>query len=402
MSKHLQFSVDDYRARIAALQDQMAHRGIDAILVSSQANFQYLTGIQTEVWVNLSRPMAVWVPSAGLPIAVTADIEHADACITSWLDDVRSYPSDWAPRGEPIFGQRQTDLNALFADQVIAIGCDIRADQATTIGIEQGGNMRWGGTLAALDQVRQAFPNAEWRDASGALWECRLVKSRAEVDIIRRAVKTLDRAYADLFPAVTAGLSEADVVRLLRRLLLQHGADHVGYSNVSANIRVGMMGSSTPHVLERGEMLYVDGGAFIGGYCSDYNRLASIGPASDAQRKAYDILVEAHHRALDAVKPGIRCSDVATVINQVFESRGTEIGVLGRYGHGIGLEQPEPPNIQLVDKTVIREGMVLAVEPNLFIPEIGYLTLEDNVVVTSDGCEILSAKAPACLPEVDV
>ncbi len=403
MTKYLQFEPAEYKSRLRSIQSRMEERGIDAMLVSWRENFRYLTGIDTEIWVNTSRPLAAWIPRSGRPVPIVADLERDDALVTSWLDDIRSYPSDWAPRGPVVFGLRQTDLNELFANTVIEVGRELGVDGARSIAFERGGDMRWGGTLEACEKIREAFSQCRIDDASGILWECRLVKSDAEVEMIRRAVHALDQAFSGFFDELKEGMTEIEVARIFRRRILTHGADHLAYTNVSANLEYSMMGAPTARPLERGQMLYVDGGALVGGYCSDYCRLASIGPATDAQRRAYDVLLEAHNVAIEAVRPGVECSEIAAMIDEIYRRSGLEIGGrLGRHGHGIGLEQPEPPNIQVPDHTVIRKGMVLAIEPNLKADGAGYLTMEDNVVVTDDGCEVLSRRVEGDLPEIQL
>lgn len=157
----------------------------------------------------------------------------------------------------------------------------------------------------------------------------------------------------------------------------------------------------TTRSLSEGCLMYIDGGGVYRGYWSDYCRMMVIFRASDAQNTAYQISNKTMEAAIAAARPGNTAGDIARAVQAVVESETgpTETGI-GRVGHGIGLEMPEPPSRHPEDEAVLRPGMVLCLEPNFELPGVGFLVAEEQVVITEDGCELLSRRAPAELPVV--
>ncbi|MFQ5872290.1 MAG: M24 family metallopeptidase [Dehalococcoidia bacterium] len=391
--KFPEFPQAEYERRLSEIQRHLQENQIDALLVTSKENFRYITGFYTERWLNLSRPRICWLPKEGQPILVVSDADETDARATSWIEDIRSY-AGWAAEGPNIFDMPQIELNGAMQQTLIEAARSLSLDKGKRIGLELGGNMRWGLTLWAFRELQETLSAIDWVDAAGVLWECRLIKSNLEVEYTRQAVKALDGAFPALFQEVSRGMTEVDVARRLRRHIMDNGADSPGYVTVSADVSNALRGAPTTRKLSPGDMVYCDGGAFVSGYCADYCRFASVGEPSDTQKRAYKVLINALDAGLAAVRPGVKAGDVARRVNTAFEEGGAKIGKLGRHGHGIGLEQPEPPNIQLEDPTVLRPGMILCIEPNMYYPGVGYLVAEEEVVVTEDGCEVLSVRTP--------
>jgi len=390
--KYAEFPKSEYENRCAKIQQRMGEEDIDAVLVTSEENFRYITGFYTEYWINLSRPMACWIPKEGEPILIMADIEEYDARETSWIENIQCF-SEWSSSGPEIFGLPQVEMGPAVQKLLINSGRSLDLGSAKKIGIEYGSQMRWGMPLQIYDGLKEAFSNTEWVDATGILWEARLVKSKLELDYTRQAVEVLNKAFPALFQEITIGMTEIDVIRIFRKHMISNGADRLGYTHVSADISKTIFGSPRPKQLTQGNMIYVDGGCFYKGYCADYCRLASIGKATDSQKRAYELLIDSMDAAIAAANPGATTSDVARAIQIAFEKGDAKAGGFGRFGHGNGLEMPEPPNIQEIDKTVLKPGMVICLEPNIFIPDVGYLVGEEQIAITEEGCEVLSNRA---------
>jgi Xaa-Pro aminopeptidase len=161
----------------------------------------------------------------------------------------------------------------------------------------------------------------------------------------------------------------------------------------------------TDRQLRPGDVLYVDVGAVWRGYFCDFDRNFSIGPPSDEVRRAYDRVYDATETGLAAVRPGCTAGDVWRAVSAVVDPDGTVGTPVGRMGHGVGMSLTEPPSIAPGDLTTLEEGMVLALEPSLVWSardgvEPRLMVHEEDVVVTREGCELLTRRAPSALPTV--
>jgi Xaa-Pro dipeptidase len=128
----------------------------------------------------------------------------------------------------------------------------------------------------------------------------------------------------------------------------------------------------------------------VHGYRSDYNRLAVIGEPTAEQEQAYDLVVRAYKAGFEAIRPGVVVGDVARAMLGVLEDNGRHAAPLGAVGHGIGVELPEPPYLHPRATLELAEGMVMTIEPNVTVPGVGRVIVEDVIVVTSEGAEHLS------------
>jgi len=141
----------------------------------------------------------------------------------------------------------------------------------------------------------------------------------------------------------------------------------------------------------------MDGGAVYRGYWSDFARMVSVGSATDAQRQRYRTIREIMHAAVRAVRPGVAMADLTKLAMKLCEEAGVPLDAHSRVGHGIGLDITEPPSINLTDPTVIQAGMALTMEPTSST-DFGFFQLEENFIVTPDGTDVLTERAPEELP----
>ena len=150
--------------------------------------------------------------------------------------------------------------------------------------------------------------------------------------------------------------------------------------------------------LVEGDVLFIDTGAEIDGYFCDFDRNFAIGRASDATQRAYDLAYRATDAGIAAVRPGARACDVWTAMADVLASGGAKGGGVGRMGHGVGLHNTEWPSLMATDQTVLQEGMVLAIEPGYDFAPGKMMLHEENVVVRSDGAELITRRAAREIP----
>ena len=386
MPDYPEFPQAEFEGRWERARGGMAERGLDALLITSETNYRYLSGHPTQVWFNKFRPTFMVLPRAGDPAIVAVASETSVARNSSFIRDIRPFVAFVEPGVK--------ELAEVIQERGVAAG---------TIGCEFGTGQRLGLPLGDLQALERRLPKARFVDAGELLWRLRLVKSPAEIAYIRRAVEINNQAVAKALAAVKEEWSERDLYRELASNVMALGADRPGYIPVNADARApdSLTGGPTDRRLQAGRMVYIDTGCTYRGYWADVARVFAVGRATDHQRQMYRVVHRALDRSLEAIRPGAAVADIMRATLAEFEAAGVTkyTGRLGRIGHGAGLDLTEPPSINLEDPTVIQAGMVLYVEPN-FVTEEGNFILEEDVVVTPDGPEILSARAAPELPVV--
>jgi Xaa-Pro dipeptidase len=387
----MRFGRKECEHRLQRVQSSLSEANIDGLLVFDEPNYYYLTGHYTEAWKIPFVRRACWVPRDGEPILVVpAGEEPAVRALSPW-SDVREYAGpDWG--AIQVAGDDVPEFDTSFTQTLIEVGRSAKLDAARRLAIPLRGWSHQEAPLYVIDDVRAAF-SAVWVDATPALWAARLVKSPAEIEYAREAVHVLDRAFAATFAAVAPGMPETEIARIMRANLLLAGGEHEVFTFVETDIgREGIAGAAPGEaVLTPGEVMFIDAGALYGGYKSDYDRLAAIGKPSAAQEQAYALVARAQRTAFDMVRPGVTAGAVASAMAEILEESGAKPGLLvGELGHGIGLELPEPPYLHPRSTLPLQAGMVITLEPNVIVPGVGRVILEDVIVVTDDGAEHLS------------
>ena len=258
-----------------------------------------------------------------------------------------------------------------------------------------------GKTVAVNDGVRAVdlldlegtVPGTRFVNGHHLVEAMRLIKSPVEMDLLRKAGRIADEAFAELVPFIRPGLREGEVARRLEELLVEHGADGFSFSTIVASGPNG----SLPHymgsgrVLREGDPVVIDFGCTYKGYCSDTTRTVFVGRASDEDRAVYNVVLEANLAGEAAVREGATAQDVDRTAKAVIEKAGYGEHFLNRTGHGIGVAIHEAPYIMEGNLQVLAKGMAFSVEPGIYIPGRLGIRIEDIVLVTDEGAEPLSS-----------
>ncbi len=388
-----EFARDEYGARIDRIRRLMAENDLGAILVTSEVNFRYITGYQSQTWISPTRPRYCVLPLKGDPIVVSPVTFLVGMRQTSWISDIRSWP---APRPED-------DGVSLVRDAVWE--CVGRGGR---LGAELGPETRLGMPVADFLRLRDAIAPVEVVDAGTIMTRVRMVKSEAEVGRIRRVARIVSKSFDAVPGFLSKGRSEKDVCRDLQIEILRNGADRspylVGVSDRGGypNINVG----PSDRLLDDGDMLVIDTGSTLDGYFCDFDREFFLGRPSDQIRQLHEKLWKVTETGIASIRPGRRVCDVWAAMAAALDEMSLGAADVGRMGHGIGMVVTEPPSVHPADTTIIQTGMVLTVEPGLsFMSETAngarkVMVHEENVVVTPDGCELLSVRASPDLTTV--
>ena len=241
-------------------------------------------------------------------------------------------------------------------------------------------------------RLEDALPSVELVDSTRLVYELRMVKSDEEVDRLRRSAQIADLAMADVLPNLY-GLREVDVATAAMESMLGHGAHNVAYSPiVSSGERFGgVTYGATDRRIGRGDSVMIDLGAKYRGYRSDFTRTSHFGPAPEALRRVRRGMLEARRAALDVMKAGVVFGTVDRTIREVLEDNGVDPRHLVHASHGIGIEVVEMP--WLADQTpdvVLRPNVVMTLELIMGVPGVGAYTIEDVLVITTEGTEVFT------------
>lgn len=375
------FARSEFEARWERLQRGMAEEGLDGLLITSQTNFEYVTGYRTPAWMIRSRPLLVLLPVDGEPTGIVSVTHAVELEAEGLIDDLYAYD-----------GFEAEATAALLA----ALGD--RGMNGGRLGIEAGQEQRLGISLDQFRKLESAFPAERLPDGAGVIWRARTIKSEAEIARLREAGRIAGEAYARLLSRLGPGWTERRVHQEISTAILELGGESPGYVTMTAG-RGGYHrhnGWPRDRRFEEGELFWMDLGATFQGYFSDYTRCASLGPPTRAQRDAYRLTLEMLDAALSVVRRGAETGEPVAAAAATARRAGAELRVASRIGHGVGLDITEPPSLA-AGAGRLEEGMVLAVEPGV-LTDHGWYHLEENVVVRGDGCEFLSARMPRELP----
>ncbi len=377
--------VGEYRQRVAALQAEMEPAGLGALLLTTEADIRHVTGFATRFWESPTRPWFVVVPLAGEPVAVIPAI--GAACMArTWVRDIRTWESpDLADDGVGLLAQALREV----------------VPRAGRIGLPMGPETVVRMPLADFARLQAAVAPRSLVDATAVVRRVREVKSRAEIEAIRAACLVAERAFARLGEIAGLGVPLDAVFRGFQIACLEAGADRVPYLAGAAGQGgySDVISPATATPLVRGDVLMLDTGVVLDGYFCDVDRNVAIGAADDAVRRAHAQLHEAVEAGLKAVRPGIQASALHRVMVAAIEREGG-VAAAGRFGHGFGLQLTEWPSLMPGDDTILREGMVLTLEPAVVLGPGRLMVAEENIVVRAAGAELLSTRAPTELPVI--
>ena len=238
---------------------------------------------------------------------------------------------------------------------------------------------------------------AELEDAhmvplEGAILKLRSVKMPGEIENIEKAAHIADKAFEHILGFIKPGLTESDIALELEFFMRKKGASKLSFDSIVASGKRSSLphGVASDKIVELGDMITLDFGCVYKGYCSDMTRTVVLGKADNRQREIYDTVLEAQVTSLEAVRPGITGAELDTIARDIINDSG-----YGQYfghglGHGVGLEVHELPHVNARGNVPMEPGMVITIEPGIYIPDFGGVRIEDLVSVTDSGYKVLS------------
>jgi Xaa-Pro aminopeptidase len=264
---------------------------------------------------------------------------------------------------------------------------DFDKSMTRSIGIEKDH------TTVGLEQVlKKILPTrATIEPVAGLIEKQRMVKDEGEIELIRKSVDLNSAAFDAALKKIKPGITETDVAAEIDYRSRKLGADGPAFATiVAAGERVALPHAQPGRTKIAPGMLLIDMGAFREGYASDMTRMIHIGKAPAQYKQAYKAVLESQLAAIDAVKPGVSAKAVDAVTRETLKKHGYEKEFVHSTGHGLGLEIHEAPRVGRKEGTKLEAGMVITIEPGIYIEGWGGIRIEDTVLVTPNGCEVLT------------
>jgi Xaa-Pro aminopeptidase len=344
--------------RAARLVERLPAIEADAIIVTNLVNLRYLTGYTG------SNGVAVIGPE-----------------IRAFLTDFR-YQEQSAAEVDPSFDRRILTLDLLAGvPELLPAGVE-------RLAIEDG-NM----TVRAHDHLRELLPDMITLVPAGdAVEALRAVKEPGEIERIAAASQVADAGLRQIMAEGVVGRTEAAVADSLERAMRAHGATGLSFPSIVAAGPHGALPHAQPRDVEisSGELVVIDWGAVLDGYCSDCTRTLATGELDDESHAVYELVLEAQLAGLKAVRAGVSGRDADGAARAVIDAGGHAEHFGHGLGHGVGMEVHEAPRLSQRSDSVLASGNVVTVEPGVYLPGRLGVRIEDLVVVTDSGCEILT------------
>ena len=354
--------------RFSRLLGILRSAGFDALALNPGPTLEYLTGLPFHL---MERPVVLLVSSDGQTALVLPVLEQAKLSASAIPLTAFTYPDNPA------------EWSAAFSKAAAVLNLD-----GKVLGVEPN-HLR----LLELQYLQTAAPNTRIRSAEEAMAELRMQKDADEISAMRRAVQIAQDALRATLPFIQPGRTERAIASELVTNLLRMGSDP---AMPFFPIVSGGPNSANPHAvpgerpLARGDLLVIDWGAAYHGYFSDLTRTFAIGPVEEEYQHIARLVLQANIAGREAGKTGVQAGDIDRAARAVIEAAGYGVYFTHRTGHGLGREGHEPPYMFAENQLLLKPGMTYTVEPGIYLPNRGGVRIEDNVAVTTAGCDVLS------------
>lgn len=356
-----------HKNRLKKISEKLAKNNIDVFIISKPENQYYISGFSGEGLTILTR--------------------YKNYIITDsrYTEQAKNEASDF----EII--EKKTGISPFSISFQI-----IKESDLGNIGFESHSL-----TVKEYDELAENFKNISLIKTDGFIEDLRAVKDSYEIELIKSAQKITDKTFEYILDFIKPGISELDLAAELEFFMKKNGSK----SKAFQTILVSGPRTSLPHgapserILQSGDLVTIDFGARFSGYCSDMTRTVIIGKPSKRQLAIYNTVLDAQIKAIGSIKPGLCGKDVDSVARNYISKQGFGEFFGHGLGHGVGLEIHETPNLSPKGENKLLPGMIVTVEPGIYVEGFGGVRIEDMIVITKNGFENLtnSEKQLICL-----
>ena len=335
----------------------MLHLGPkSAVLVHDPSNMFYLTeGYSGEGLVYISQERRV----------IVTDFRYTEQA------------EKQAPDFEVAMTEKDRKANQVVAGLIQEAGITELRVETNYLSVDSYNDLR-----AAVGEEVSCVPLAE------APQKLRQIKTPAEVVAIRKACDITSEAFNAILPKIREGMTEKELQIELDFTMFRLGAEELAFSTIVASGENGSLPHAIPgsRVIRNGDMITMDFGAKVGHYCADMTRTVALGKPSDEMRKIYETVLRAQSMCEDALAAGKKCFDIDKLARDYIDARG----YAGRFGHGlghsVGIDIHEEPRLNTICHDVLKAGIVITVEPGIYVPGLGGVRIENTCLVKENGC----------------
>lgn len=342
--------------KLERFRSELAKKGVDGLLLTSTYNLRYMTD---------------FTGTAG--VALISENE------AKFITDFRYV--------------EQASNQALGYEVVQHKGTIIEevAKQAKKMGITKLGFEQDHLTFATF-KAYEALVSAQLVPVSGLIENLRLIKTSSEIKILKDAAKIADAAFTHIVEFIRPGLSELDVSNELEFFMRKQGATSSSFDIIVASGKRSALphGVATDKIIEKGDFVTLDYGAYYNGYVSDITRTLAVGEPDAELKKIYDIVLEAQLRGMAGIRPGMSGKEADALTRNFIAEKGYGENFGHSTGHGIGLEVHEGPALSSKSETILEPGMIVTCEPGIYVPGLGGVRIEDDTIITVEGNEALT------------
>jgi Xaa-Pro dipeptidase len=355
----------DYAARQAKLAASLRHAGLDYAAIVPGANLFYLTGL---TYHTTERPIIGFFPAEGAPFFIVPSFE---------ITKLQSKGGGWGTFG-------YTDAEG--HDGAFRQACAQLAGKK--IGVE-GLRMR----ALEIRLLEQNAANAHILLADDALNAMRLHKDEAEIAAMRKAIQITEAALESTIKQIKPGMTERQIGHLLQALLTEGGSQENAFDPAILSGPKSALphGTTDDTPVQQGDLLLFDFGGRYSGYPADITRVFAIGKPSDELVKIYETVLAANQAAFAVARPGVPAQEVDRAARGLIEKAGYGQYFTHRTGHGLGIDVHEAPYMREGNTQLLEPGMIFTIEPGIYVPGLGGVRIEDDVLVTTDGVESLTS-----------
>ncbi len=265
------------------------------------------------------------------------------------------------------------------------------ANQLSRMGVQRVGFEKTDLTYALYEQYKNEA-EVEWIPTTGLVEKLRLIKTDEEVATLKEAARIADAAFDHILTVIKPGVREIEVSNELEFFMRKQGATSSSFDIIVASGYRSALphGVASDKTIESGELVTLDFGALYNGYCSDITRTVAVGEISNELKEIYNTVLQAQLRGVEDIKPGMTGKEADALTRDYITEKGYGDYFGHSTGHGVGLEVHEGPGLSFKTNQSLEKGMVVTVEPGIYIPDVGGCRIEDDLLITEDGNERLN------------
>jgi Xaa-Pro aminopeptidase len=343
------------RSRLKRFFDENA---LDALLFTDLRNIRYLCGFSgSEAALLIARDQAWFLCDSRYTAQAAAEVQNAEVreCGAVRIETIASLTDEYA------LGR---------------------------IGFEAAHT-----TVTAFRRMLEKLPKIELIELGTNLDEIRVCKDAAEIELLRAVATLSSHSLAAILDSIKPGVREVDIALALELEMRRRGADGIAFDFIVASGVRGAMphGRASEKAVQSGDMVTIDFGALKNGYHSDETVTIACGKPEPRAVEIHAVVKAAHDLAIESLRPGMSCKDLDEVARSYIRDMGFGDYFGHGLGHGLGLEIHEQPTLSPRSTATLEEGMVVTIEPGIYIPGFGGVRIEDTVVVTGSGCDVLTS-----------